>query len=259
MTVAAVSMVKDEADIIESSVRHIADEVDFLIVADNLSTDGTRDILDKLAAELNLIVTDDPNLAHYQAEKMTGLARLAARHGATWIVPFDADECWVALGNRIRDDLEDSDADVVTAQLYNHFPSAVDPAGDDPMRTIIWRTREPAALPKVAFRWREDARLHEGNHGVSVPGDTVVTGGLQVHHFPYRTADQFIRKARNGSAALAATDLPEDIGAHWRGYGRILDERGEPALREVFDRYFWNLSPADAGLVLDPAPYMRWR
>ena len=40
-----VSMVRDEADVIEGTLRHMADEVDELIVADNGSVDGTTDIL----------------------------------------------------------------------------------------------------------------------------------------------------------------------------------------------------------------------
>ena len=39
-------MVKDEADIVRSVVTHALDECDFVIIADNGSTDGTREIPD---------------------------------------------------------------------------------------------------------------------------------------------------------------------------------------------------------------------
>lgn len=260
MTTAAVSMVKDEADVIAGTLTHMADEVDFLIVADNGSLDGTREILAELADDLPLTVLDDPEVAYRQSEKMSALAATAAGRGATWIVPFDADELWVSRPDRISVDLACCDADIATAQLYNHFPSGIDPDELDPFRSIVWRQPDPAPLPKVAFRWREGAVIHQGNHGVTLPGTTRTQHGiLEVRHFPYRSAEQFVRKARNGAAAYAATDLPENIGAHWRGYGDILNRHGVEALAEVFRTHFWHLSPVDAGLIPDPAPYRRWR
>ena len=42
-------------------VRHTLGEVDHLLIADNLSTDGTREILAKLVDEgLPITLTDDP-------------------------------------------------------------------------------------------------------------------------------------------------------------------------------------------------------
>lgn len=43
--VCAVMLVKDESDIIETTIRHLLWHVDEVIVADNMSTDGTYDIL----------------------------------------------------------------------------------------------------------------------------------------------------------------------------------------------------------------------
>lgn len=259
MTVAAILRVKDEADVIAGTLRHLADEdVDLILVADNASTDGTRDILSDLAHELPLIVRDDPHVAYYQSEAMSTLALDASHQGAEWILPVDADEVWVFRGDRIGVELRRCAADVVTAELFNHFPSAIDPAGDDPFVTIQWRQRQPAPLPKVAFRYKFGATIHQGNHGVSLPYEPVTTTGLEIRHFPYRSVEQFTRKAVNGAAAYRATDLPPDVGAHWRGYGDLLDRFGPDALREVFERYFWALSPADMGWVLDPAPYLRW-
>lgn len=46
-----VSMVKNEADIIESFVRHSLTYADELIIADHQSSDGTWEMLQKLRAE----------------------------------------------------------------------------------------------------------------------------------------------------------------------------------------------------------------
>lgn len=260
MTVVGVSMMRDEADVAAGVLEHLAEEVDAILVADNLSVDGTRDILRSLRLSVPLLIVDDPDPAYRQADKMSHLARVAAAEfDADWIVPFDADELWVAP-DRIRTILGDAPPaiTIVTARLFNHFPSAVDPAGEDPFRTIVWRQPVPAALPKVAFRWHPDARIHQGNHGVDHPEPLTTAVELEVRHFPYRSPEQMVRKARNGAAAYAATDLPPEQGAHWRSYGDLIERFGEEALHDVFRTYFWHLSPVDAGLILDPAPYRRW-
>lgn len=263
MSTWAVTMVRDEADIVEASVRHMADEVDGLIVADNLSKDGTRSILDSLAAPgelpVPLIVLDDPDPAYHQSDKMSFLGRAAAEQGAEWVVAWDIDELWLTEDGRVADMLERCDASVVHARLYNHFASAIDPEGATPFDRMVWRQPEAAPLPKVAIRWQPGAQIHQGNHGATLPRPGPVAGGLEIRHFPYRSPEQFIRKARNGAEAYRATNLPEHVGAHWRSYGQILEQHGEKALLDVYHRYFCFLSPSDEGLTPDPAPFMRWR
>lgn len=257
VTTFGVSMFKDEADVVAGTIRHMADEVDYLLVADNGSTDGTREILAELEDTLPLKVIDDPDPAYYQSRKMTALAEQAAGMGAVWIVPFDADEIWSA-SDRISVVLAGFDGHIAWATLTNHFATSIDPEEADPFRRLVWRQAKPAPLPKVAFRWEEGAVIHQGNHGVTLPSRSEGRQVLEIRHFPYRSAEQFITKARNGAAAYRATTLPEHEGAHWRAYGDILDRLGEEGLAEVFRQHFWYLSPSDSGMVHDPAPYMRW-
>jgi glycosyltransferase involved in cell wall biosynthesis len=260
VTTFGIAMVRDEADIIAGTLRHMADEVDYVLVADNGSGDGTREILIQLQRELPLRWVDDPDVAYYQSRKMTALAARAAELGATWIVPFDADELWLAPGGRIRDVLAETDADIADAVLYDHLATALDLHGDVPQMTMQWRRPEPAALPKVAFRWRPGAVIHQGNHGVDLPDDPVRKALLEVRHFPARSARQWARKGVQGGAAYAAApDLPEAMGTHWRQYAQLAAAHGVEVLHEVFRQHWWYLSPVDAGLVHDPAPFMRWR
>ncbi|MCI6101082.1 MAG: glycosyltransferase family 2 protein [Selenomonas sp.] len=89
-----VSMVKNEADIIESFVRHSLTYADELIIADHQSSDATWDILQKLRDEglpLTLHRLYRVELAH--REVMNRLTREAiTKHGAELVLPFDADE-----------------------------------------------------------------------------------------------------------------------------------------------------------------------
>ena len=94
MKIIAISMVKNEMDIIESFVRHTLSFADELLICDHQSTDATRDILEKLRAEgLPLDIRTEYRAAHVQAEVMSNFLREAAEErGADLIVPLDADE-----------------------------------------------------------------------------------------------------------------------------------------------------------------------
>lgn len=254
MSTWAVSMMRDEADIAPWTVRHMLTQVDEVLIADNGSKDGTRELLE----EMGVKVLNDGVRAYYQSQKITALAHFAEASGARWIVPFDADEVWYSPHGRIKDVLADIDPEflVTAAELYDHVVTGADRLEANPLRRIGWRRREPGALPKVACRARPDLLIEQGNHGARYDGGATYTSGhLVVRHFPYRSAEQFRRKARNGAEAYAATDLPEDVGAHWRNYGRILDEHGPEALDAVFYEWFHVEDPAaDDTLIYDPAP-----
>lgn len=249
MSVWAVSMVKDEADIVEASVGRMARQVDGVIVADNGSTDGTRAILEGLGVE----IVDDPDPAYQQSAKMSRLAAMAGERGAEWIVPFDADEIWSAHGKPIAHVLRELPDWVLIceAAIFDHV--GIEGEGT-PLERMRWRRRDPLPLPKVACRYRDGLVIHQGNHGASFPDEPlppIVKHLLSIRHFPYRSAGQMIRKARNGAAAYAATDLPEEVGAHWRGYGRLTDEQ----ITEVFHEHFASADPDnDPALILDPCP-----
>ena len=228
----AVGVVRDEADVIGAVVSAlVAQGVERVVVADNLSRDGTTDILEDLAARLPVTVLHDRLAAHYQAEKLTVLARAAARAGAAWVLPFDADEVWLAPpGSTLASWLAACEADVVQVPVLTHVPTSGDDAAEaDPLRRLRWRKAEPNRLHKVVFRSHRRARLHHGNHGVDRPGRRC--RGLEVRHFPYRSPEQFVRKLSQGSAALAATDLDSEIGKHWRGLGGS----SEDELRRLWD------------------------
>ena len=94
MKIIAISMVKNEMDIIESFVRHTLSFADELLICDHQSTDATRGILEKLRAEgLPLNIRTEYRAAHVQAEVMSNFLREAAEErGADLIVPLDADE-----------------------------------------------------------------------------------------------------------------------------------------------------------------------
>src|SRR5215471_10179874 len=71
----AVSVVRNEELRIGGSIQTLLDGgVDAVVVADNLSTDRTRDFLDHLASSLPIVVLRDLEHGHYQSQKVSRLA-----------------------------------------------------------------------------------------------------------------------------------------------------------------------------------------
>jgi len=249
-------MVRDEEDVIVPVVCHlIAEGVDHVLIADNLSKDRTRARLDELARELPVTVVDDPDPAFQQGKKMTSLARTAGAAGAGWIIPFDADELWVAQGLPVAEYLRSLDrCDVSVAHLLNHRPPLL--PHRDVFAAMKWRDRE-IGDPKVAFRYAEDVSLRNGSH--SVASERALTrddsGTLRIHHYPNRSLRQTVRKYRQGGAALALTDLDPVVGSHWRLHAgrssaRIAVTYLRMALRRprVLDRRLPSRLPVDTHL-----------
>lgn len=255
MATFGITMVRDEADVIEATVRQMASQVDHIIVSDNLSADGTREILDRLAGDLPLTVLDDPEPGYFQSEKVTHLARVAAGEGADWVVAFDADEWWMSPFGRIADLLAEHPGAVATAAVFDHVATAADPDEADPVKRIGWRRQEPCPLHKVACRPNLPVTITQGNHGAHYPTQEPLEEQIVIRHFPNRSVEQLVRKVRNGAAAYAATDLPFEQGQHWREWGRLLEQGGEEAIGELFREWYWSADPAsDPSLIFDPAP-----
>lgn len=228
--IVAITMVRDEIDILPWTLAHMLDQVDYVIVADNGSVDGTREHLADMAAASpsRLLVQDDPEPGYYQADKMTRLAHQAGDMGATWVVPFDADEAWDLP------DLATLDADVITVRPWWHVPHNDDPVDPNPLVRIRWRLSQRQAMPKVAFRYHPHAQLHMGNHAVRRPiGSTIAAAG-EMRHYPFRSLDQTRRKVTNGAQAYrAAPDLDAGYGAHWRQLDSFDDDALEAWWRDL--------------------------
>lgn len=251
--ICAVMMVKDEADIIGDTVNHLLTQVDHVIVSDNGSTDGTVEILEALPVQL----LHDPEVAYRQAQKMSHLALLAARKGAAWVIPVDADEIWVAQEGTLKEylcSLLPSQV-ICSAPMYDHVTTDTDPATSSHVQRMGWRKKKAYHLLKVACRPVLPVSIAQGNHSADYGAQTWA-GGLTVHHFPCRSPEQFLRKVVNGYNALAHTpELPSHSGQHWRDYHRILADEGVEALNEEYRRLYYRPNPENnPTLIYDPAP-----
>lgn len=237
-------MVKDEADVIGLTVNHLLRQgVDHVLIADNLSRDETRPILDDLARrDPRVHVVTDSEPAYFQAAKMTRLARAAARAGADWVVPFDADELWFADRGSVAERLRAIAAcespnlttGVVRARVHDTIPTGG--RAPDPTTATCVLDATPTPPGKVAIRAHRLMGVIVGNHGAKRVGQTV--DGLRIAHLQYRSEAQVERKARQGLEAVQLADAPEYVGVHWSALANLTTagvaeawagmQRGEP-------------------------------
>ena len=220
-----VAMMYNEADTARHVIEHmLSQDIDAILVTDNDSTDGTRDVLMSLSELHPVHVVQDHLTAYNQSTKMTVLAHIARRCGAAWVVPFDADELWFASDRSVGSFLRTSISTVVQAEIHNVFPGNDDDADEpDPFLRLRHVDPLPSAFHKVAFRSHPLVQVEMGNQDVARRG--LREEGLFIAHYPWRSFEQMAGKLRRGRQAMAATSLPDELCIHWRVGGAWSDER----------------------------------
>lgn len=225
----AISVVRDELDVLPYTVRHLLDQgVDRLLIADSGSVDGTREWLASTAmANPRVNWAADRQRAHWQSEKMTALAFCAWRAGADWVIPFDADEFWFAESRSVSEYLKSTDASMVYATFHHMVPESEISEQFAETRFVI--DAESSFPGKVAVRTHPLLRIGPGNHSATRVGNSAT--GLHIAHAQYRTVAQLARKVRQGyQAALATGEDLSWFSPHWQKGAALSDE----LLREVW-------------------------
>lgn len=255
MNALAIAMVKNEADIIEAFVRHNLHFVDLLVIIDNHSTDGTREILQALRREgLPLLVVDDPVFGHFQSEKVTHVYRkVAPIYEPELVYLLDADEFLRAPDRAAAESVLGGlvPGSVALLPWQTHMPAPSVPPERllrDPLGGMALRRRvEEPTYHKAVIRRRaaDDARLvvEQGNHAVHLDGGdpmpVVLVDGLVLSHYPVRSSAQVSAKAVNGWLACVArrrASSTQGEAYQWKAlYDQILagNEIGEATLMQV--------------------------
>src|ERR1022692_3013210 len=98
-------VVRNEGDIIEANIDyHLAQGVDFVLVTDHGSDDGTSEILARYERDGVAQVIRDDREGHRQSERVNRMLRIAAeRYSADWVINNDADEFWWPLAGSLHD------------------------------------------------------------------------------------------------------------------------------------------------------------
>jgi len=240
-------LVRDEIDIVKQNIDfHLAQGVDHIIVTDNGSIDGTREILADLSKTQPVTVLDEPGRDYSQWKWVTRMAHMARDEmAADWILPNDADEFWWNGGAPIKEAIR-SKLEVVGISLHvihcsrrNMFFGHDDPSDAPWQRRLIYYATKPkpVQLPKDVLRSPRDVPhfccdlpgkvlvkssglmgIAQGNHAAQFDGEVRSAGcDLLVYHFPVRSKVQFVSSILNGGESYQNNnDLPKQAGWHKR-------------------------------------------
>ena len=262
MRLVAVSIVKNEADIIEAFVRHTQAWVDHHLIFDHDSTDGTLEILGRLQQEgLPLTLFSDDAPGHLQQFRSNHLTQLAAgTYGADWILPLDADEI---LCGPDRSALEDcfrglSNDCSTSLPLVDYLSTAEDDSSMvNPVLRVRYRRHFPSPTRKIFIpsRLALDSGIiaGKGSHALQrgsefVP-DHPLPPGFHLAHLAQRSPQhQFLRVVRAELQRRSRGKFAVGLDLHYRLGYQLLAEN--PAL------FFDLVNQSASGLELHPIPYL---
>ncbi len=211
----AISMVRNDADIISSFLAQAEELFDDLFLVDVQSTDGTREIISSRAASSKKIrLYSIDRQEKYQSAMMNRLARLALAEGADWIFLLDADEFVnIESRNALQNFLRSFPDEIMHLPWINLVPTDYGSfTFFDISQQFRWRGRT-SSYNKIAFSSLFAAHcpefhIHEGNHHVSRNFTSALEKtthpGLTLLHLPVRSLDRFKYKMISARATLLA-------------------------------------------------------
>lgn len=225
-------LVRDEDDILDANLSfHRAVGVDHFIVMDHLSTDGSRDVVERYCRDgvAELIVQRDPGFR--QSQWVTMMARKAfTEYRADWVINNDADEFWWPVDGDLRTALNAIPSDVDSVRVKRHNFPPLSGGNGHCLERMTYRDAASvnalgAPLPgKACHRGHPDVVVRPGNHSARVPGVPQVcdASSIEILHFPARSRERYVSKIAVGASALAQAP-DEKGGTTWRRLGATAD------------------------------------
>jgi hypothetical protein len=250
-------VVRDEEEVLERNLDyHFAQGVDFALVTDHDSSDGTPEILERYAREGRVRVFTERGAGHDQARRVTRMARIAAvEHDADWVINNDADEFWWPQLGSLRDAFAAIPAEYgqIEVRRRNFLPRPDD--GQPFFRRMVYReaaSLNPSALPleaKVAHRGDPEVVVAAGNHRLLTNGlrPLPLAELVEIFHMPMRTYEQFEHKVVQIGEGYE--NLPDRAEGDGRDQLKLLEVYRAGRLREYFDSYVH--SPQELAEAID--------
>lgn len=215
-------LVRDVSDLIEENIKFHSDRgVDCFVVTDNGSIDGTREILNKLKSDFEIIVLDENKHTFDQDIWVTRMAEIARQKmRADWIILSDADEFWCPTNGATLKQSIPNNVNVVSCKRFNMMPNSLSVRRDDyqffqniykvskpyPTHRALSNIENQLDYPlylrfmptKVMCNLQDLNKVNLGNHSVdhnSLEAKTSDT--VTIYHYPLRTFHSFAQNIKN--------------------------------------------------------------
>ena len=233
-------LVKNEADIILDNIFfHYAKGVDFIIVTDNGSEDGTLEILEELEkACLIKLLKYDNYAQHTHVNRMGEIA--VRQFGATILIHADADEFWnpVKWGKSLKRSFLNLGRPAILVNRHDVLPTPQSRDKPFPQKElniitkhIYSKNAEKDSLkvsmfllwlpPKVMFSTKNGPKsVGIGNHLLAGDNSGDVTDEIIIFHFPFKSEQRFKEKVILAGKATTSLKTAKSTWWHWKRWFR---------------------------------------
>ena len=227
MKIDAITMIRNEVDIVNACVAQSEALFNNHSFVDMQSTDGTRETLEQARLAGTISLYNFRTNAKYQSEITETLVREHARSGADWIFLLDADE-FLKIDSRshLEAMLKEFLNDVMHLPWLNMIPSEFGSYDKFSMDQEFRWTGRASSFRKVALTSKfvtenSSFSLSMGNHTVSSlngGSSSPEVLGIPLLHIPIRSKDRLNYKANREETVLGnKVNGQSDDGMHLKG------------------------------------------
>jgi len=241
MKIGATLLVYNEIDVIHQVMRHYIPVLDYFIVLNNMSTDGTREAVQsytQCSNVTNVILLDVISKTYWQKEWVTRACKHLIQLGADWIINLDADEIYTGSIRNVIEQVDAQGFNQIYATGAFYYPTIFDDAFElNPFKRITYHDSFDIKYSNDKMIFKKDGFLSvcQGNHWAFFDGmikpRMMRTQNILLHHYPDRSAQQFASKYRGKFSEQKL----KNMGVGWQAKNRIWLEGGDEALIRYYN------------------------
>lgn len=217
------SMIKNEADILETFVRYTMNYASKMVFVDNGCTDGSIEILKALITEGFNIEIYNESQVYYEQYMIENkyIRKISATDEFDYIIPLDADE-FLACEGDLEEELDKLSMDKVSILKWKTYCMLKpDENGFFLDRITHVRQNEKTTFTKIIIPHsllNEKVYVTMGHHDVESRDniEKEYVGSVFIAHFPVRSENQIRLKIYQGILAQLMSSYHSVVAFHWK-------------------------------------------